>query len=234
MRSVFRPNAVKNVKRPVVMFALAAALGAAAMPARADFIPIIGAAPTLTDSSSFSNTDWQAQIHSYAFVGPFDLPDALGLPDPGVGQTLFVYVIRMNDDPMDRPDSVIEFDVGNPYARNIPEVGFTTDIVPNDGLGDEYTGARQDPSTVQNSIVTQSVSYFYNKTARLDPGSPQGEYSVLYILADAVPGFVQATVTGGPATFDEHLILGPVPEPGTVALLSLGLAFFARRRVAGK
>lgn len=206
--------------------------------------PTIGGVPSMTAGATFTggsgSNAWLADVYSYAFIGsavgdpiPSSVPS---LPDPGDGQTLFMYVIRMSDDPVNYPASVNEFTVGNPIPAMVPTVGYDPTLVPNEGMPGEYEGNRQVPNAVFSSLDARSISYFFDNAFTLDPSSaPQGEFTVLYFLAEYMPGLVPSTMVGGAASFDEHLILGPIPEPSTVSLLAAGLAVLAlsrRRRQA--
>jgi hypothetical protein len=205
--------------------------------AQAGVIPNIGGMPDLTSTVEFSvDASWQAQVHSYGFIGTAHTGDPVPpeLRDPTEDETLFVYVIRMSDVPVAYPDSVNQFDISNFLPAVVNEVGFAIEILPNEGMQGEYLGARQNPSSVQSNQESRSVTYSYNGSRTLDPSDdPEGEFAVVFFYAEAPPGLVDATMTGGAATFDEQRVLGPVPEPSSIVLLGIGALVAIRRRRAG-
>lgn len=191
-------------------------------------VPDIGGVPTETDTDVFASSegDWAAAVHSYAFVGAVDdgVEVPAGLPVPAVGQTLFAYVPDMDDV---ATASVDQFQVGTPFGEQVFVAGHSETILPSPGFAEED---RQNPSGTQVSLPALSVTYLYNGDFSFDGG----EFSVLYFLSDGMPGQVPATMRGGASITDEQQILGPIPEPSTLAALCVGglLVSHLRRRNA--
>jgi hypothetical protein len=178
-------------------------------------VPSIGGTPTLTDTDDFVSPalDWKVTVYSYAFLGTGGAdPVPVGLPDPAEGQTLFAYVPDSDDLAISAVD---QFQVGDPFGLAITVAGFSPTILPSPGFLEED---RQNPSGVQVSIPAFSVTYLYNGSSSFD----SGEFSVLYFLSAGVPDQVPATVRGGASLTDLDLVLGPVPEPGTIGGLLIG------------
>ncbi|MCH7700932.1 MAG: PEP-CTERM sorting domain-containing protein [Planctomycetes bacterium] len=187
-------------------------------------VPDIGGVPTETDTDVFASSegDWAAAVHSYAFVGladgGTDVP--VGLPVPTEGQTLFAYVPDMDDL---ATASVDQFQVGTPFGDMVFVAGHSETILPSPGFVEED---RQNPSGTQVSLPALSVTYLYNGDFSFDGG----EFSVLYFLSDGIPGQVPATMRGGASVTDEQEILGPIPEPSTLAALCVGALLVSRLR----
>lgn len=184
-------------------------------------VPDIGGVPTETDTDVFASSegDWAAAVHSYAFVGG-DVDVPAGLPVPAVGQTLFAYVPDMDDV---ATASVDQFQVGTPFGDQVFVAGHSETILPSPGFVEED---RQNPSGTQVSLPALSVTYLYNGDFSFDAG----EFSVLYFLSDGMPGQVPATMRGGASITDEQQVLGPIPEPSTLAALCVGGLLVSRLR----
>lgn len=198
--------------------------------------PVIAANPDIGMPGDLEDTDvftfpvsplaWQLTIYSYAFEGTAgdDRPDPAIFPDPGPGQTLFVYVLEAATNEAAFPAPVDQFVVGNPIPVTVLGVGHSIAITP---AG--FTGTRQDPAFSFSSEDALSVFYSYEGANTIEP-STEPEFSVVWFVADAPPGFVQGSVQGGAATTDVQEILGPVPEPATLMLLAAGALFIGARR----
>lgn len=196
-----------------------------------------GVTPDMEDCLSLSISGQIVDIFSYAFIGSGGVdPAPASMPDPSVGETLYVYVIKMGDFVPEWDESVMQFDVANPYKVLIDDfdVSYDNSVVP-----DGFTGNRQNPGDWDSDPNAQSVSWFYNyidsNMNPLDPASPAGEYGVVYFSAMAPPGYVLGTVAGTGLDFDEGMVIGPVPEPAVGAMVLLGaLLILARRRYPGR
>lgn len=195
--------------------------------------PSIGGTPDMTLTSVFSNTtdtgSWELTVHSYAFVGTAgaDGP-GFDVPDPGVGQVLFVYALDTTTNTADFPASIDQFVVGNPDPADTQAVGFSNAVTP---AGE--VGTRQNPNAFFSSLEALSVVYVFAAANTLDPNANPAlaEYSVVYALFDGIPTVVHGSVQGGFATTDVQDVLGPaIPEPVTLGLMLVGGLFVIRRR----
>jgi hypothetical protein len=199
--------------------------------------PDLGGNPSLTHATPIQQDGLDLEIFSYAYEATgmaSDIPASLPVPDPDLSEWLYVYLLSMGNEPSTYPDSVIGFDVSNFYRVAINQVGTDTTIVPDEGQPDEYLGARQLPSAFQSNLVAGTVDFSFSDPT-LDPFSdPAGDYSILYFLAEGSPDDVNGKVATDNGILDLNQmglsLIGPVPEPASLALLLIGIPVLLGRK----
>jgi hypothetical protein len=219
---------------PVVMFVVLI-LGLAAPIANATNITLVGDSMTGLLGSSYSpatplltlnasNGVLSSVVYSEAFTD---------------GQGLYLYLYQLWNTGTPVINSSVEMFTIGPVAGTVTpgDLGYLTEEYPTGFLGDPQQLA-ESVASVKSLLGGLDVSFYY--TSRADMEIEPGEHScIMYLLSRQQPGMILGSVIDHQTSTGK--VVGPVPEPGTLALLSMaGLMastagwFAASRRNSGR
>jgi hypothetical protein len=125
--------------------------------------------------------------------------------------------------------SVEEFSVASFFGADpcTVELGYLTDATPPSGfLGDgeiPWITAGVDPTTTGGPTFSFNYQQIFGNSI-----APGGNSAVMYIVDSAPVGEVTGNVIDGSVATGQ--VVGPVPEPATMVMLSLGALAMIRRR----
>lgn len=184
-------------------------------------IPIIGGDPIHTEEGSFDTGVWDLDVYSYIYDAT-----STSLPDLGVSlnpdEMLFVYLLEADDNIL---FSVPLFSLSNPQDVPINLVGWSDRIVPDDFEADEY----QAPD-LYGYIGTPGATVWHFSGSQAGGGDfEEDEWSLVFYRAVA-SNWTHVDANVGAGTGAIQSIPGAIPEPATVAFLTLGGLFLAVRR----
>jgi|GEM_PF-3577474 len=142
--------------------------------------------------------------------------------------TKYAYLYQVDNKGSDASSDPVELFTLSPFygADDTVEMGYLTGAVaPTGFLSEPY----ENPELKAYVNLSGPIISFYY-TSREGYQIVGGEHSpVMYVLSDLPPDLIWGNVINGLTASDE--VVGPVPEPGTIALISMGgLAILLRRR----